>query len=592
MFCRRLPFATLLVVTTFLQLVSCLVLAGQLPGNQRLRAGVREMASLITLSSETVKALVLRTQGGSPEGFSLSAVPLKTLSIVLVAHNEQEYLQRTVDSIIQNTNPRLLHEIILVDDASEPPMISAINQGGLSEGLFRVIRHDERQGLILARQHGGNRATGEIIVFLDCHVKPLKNWELPIIRHLNANFRRVAVPAIPTLDANTWKENLNAVGYKMMFEWNFAFHWFEDGSDWVPCMSGGLYAITQRWWHESGEYDPGMLAWGAENIEQSIRLWLCGGEIVVARDSKIAHAFRKSFPYKLNNTQVTVNKVRTVETWFDAYKERYYESVPSARRHVSSMGDISERLALKDRMKCQPFESYVDRFRDVFEFRGLIDTPTFYLTPSEGTCIVPANVVTTIQRQWKEGKVTETGDGDWSTFLQTVREDGKRLPKRGLLVAPCPPSGSAYENHFRYRLAGPQFTHIEHIADKLCLEVLGGVVDVKNCYYLTVREDETSIKKQLHLRPQRVFTTFIYLEVFICIAPFYYLTTSTTANYFDHPYQALLVDDTLLIDHYCVRTRPYNSSSRTYPAVELDDCTGDGLRVVRAGMKLTKYKRR
>ena len=55
------------------------------------------------------------------------------------------------------------------------------------------------------------------------------------------------------------------------FDWTLFFNWFEDGSDLVPCMSGGLFAISKRWWHESGEYDYGMNMWGAENIEQSIR---------------------------------------------------------------------------------------------------------------------------------------------------------------------------------------------------------------------------------------------------------------------------------------------------------------------------------
>lgn len=90
----------------------------------------------------------------------------------------------------------------------------------------------------------------------------------------------------------------------MMFDWALQFNWFDDGNDDVPCLSGGLFAVTKKWWWEGGSYDDGMWMWGGENIEQSIRTWRCGGEIVIARDSRIAHYFRPKFPYTVNNTQV------------------------------------------------------------------------------------------------------------------------------------------------------------------------------------------------------------------------------------------------------------------------------------------------
>lgn len=52
----------------------------------------------------------------------------------------------------------------------------------------------------------------------------------------------------------------------------------------------------------------GMLDWGGENIEQSLRVWMCGGKILVDREAKIGHIFERPAPK---------NKVRSgqVSTW-------------------------------------------------------------------------------------------------------------------------------------------------------------------------------------------------------------------------------------------------------------------------------------
>jgi len=230
-------------------------------------------------------------------------------------------------------------------------------------------------------------------MFLDAHVRPVPGWYLPLLRHTNINYRRVVVPLIPILDEETWQVDNLAVGVKMMFDWSLMFNWFEDGSDLVPCMSGGLFAITKSWWHESGEYDYGMNMWGAENIEQSIRIWLCGGEIYVARDSRVAHVFRKSFPYKINNTEIYINKVRTVETWFDEYKQHYYAADPVAARFVPYMGDVSSRRELQRHLHCKPFSWYVDKFKEVFRSKNMLTREMFLIRDTaSGHCLKGTSV--------------------------------------------------------------------------------------------------------------------------------------------------------------------------------------------------------
>jgi len=333
---------------------------------------VSHLAHLPT-RAEPIEPASRQLAKGSGEAFLASshvapAGVIATMSVVMAAHNEHQYMKRTLQSIYERTPASILLEIIVVDDGSSPPLAASM----ADYPDVKIVRHTERRGLIKSKTEGGNAAKGDMIMFLDAHVKPEWNWAQPILKHLNLNYKRVVVPLIPILDGKTWEPNNNAVGSKMMFDWTLFFQWFEDFNDLVPCMSGGLFAISRQWWHESGEYDYQMMMWGAENIEQSIRIWLCGGEIYVARDSRVAHVFRPSFPYKINNTEIYINKVRTVETWFDEYKQYYYEADPVARQFVSKMGNISERQQLKKNLKCKPFKWYVEKFKDVFTERHML----------------------------------------------------------------------------------------------------------------------------------------------------------------------------------------------------------------------------
>lgn len=52
---------------------------------------------------------------------------------------------------------------------------------------------------------------------------------------------------------------------------------------------------------------------GAFSYVPPLRVWLCGGEIYVARDSRVAHVFRRHFPYFVNNTEPETAEAKTAE---------------------------------------------------------------------------------------------------------------------------------------------------------------------------------------------------------------------------------------------------------------------------------------
>lgn len=328
----------------------------------------------------------------TPAANEVEVTATPTVSIIMIAHNENMYLERTFDSIMNNTPLDHLLEIIFVDDASDPPASAVLDKMGNKR--IRIIRNEERTGLIRAKTAGARAAQGDVLVFLDAHIRAYPGWLEPMIQLTSQNYRRVVVPVIPVLNAKTWEQINNYEGVKLIFDWKMDFIWYVDEApanklhDYVPIMSGGLLAITRRWFFETGAYDEGMLQWGGENVEQSVKIWLCGGEIIVARNSRVGHVFREESPYQLNITQIHVNKARAIDVWFDEWANYYYRANPFDRERRSSAESLASRFKIKEDLNCKPFSTFVERFSGIMAEKHLLSTEVFGLRSTKtGLCI-------------------------------------------------------------------------------------------------------------------------------------------------------------------------------------------------------------
>uniref|UniRef100_A0A8B9H6E3 Polypeptide N-acetylgalactosaminyltransferase 11 n=1 Tax=Astyanax mexicanus TaxID=7994 RepID=A0A8B9H6E3_ASTMX len=127
-----------------------------------------------------------------------------------------------------------------------------------------------------------------------------------------------------------------------------------------PTMAGGLFAMDRKYFNELGQYDSGMDIWGGENLEISFRIWMCGGQLLIIPCSRVGHIFRKRRPYGSPGGQDTMahNSLRLAHVWMDEYKEQYFALRPELRNR--DFGDISERLAVRERLQCHSFKWYLE----------------------------------------------------------------------------------------------------------------------------------------------------------------------------------------------------------------------------------------
>lgn len=177
----------------------------------------------------------------------------------------------------------------------------------------KIIRLQERSGLIAARLSGARKASSEVLVFLDSHIECNINWLPPLLDPITKNYKHCICPFIDAITYDTFAYESQDEGGRGLFDWNFDYkrvpklvetrnkpsELFES-----PIMAGGLFAINANFFWELGGYDEGLDIWGGEQYELSFKIWQCGGKIYDAPCSRVAHMYRKFSHFKnpRNNT--------------------------------------------------------------------------------------------------------------------------------------------------------------------------------------------------------------------------------------------------------------------------------------------------
>lgn len=92
------------------------------------------------------------------------------ITVIVPAYNEEKYIKRCLDALLNQNINKNLYEVIVVDNASSDKTAEIVRKYPVK------LIHEKRKGVAHARSAGTKVAQGEIIAFTDADCIVPKNW--------------------------------------------------------------------------------------------------------------------------------------------------------------------------------------------------------------------------------------------------------------------------------------------------------------------------------------------------------------------------------------------------------------------------------
>lgn len=255
------------------------------------------------------------------------------LSVIIPALNEP-LLRRTVEQF-HATLPRS-GEIVVVDDGSTDGCADFLSDFNAAPTRIRLLR-TERLGITKARNLGAAHAEGQVLVFADAHVDAPEGWCEPVVAALDDARVGAVAPAISVMGQPELKGYGQALKGPVL------------GAEWlvrqgrepyrVPLLPGAFIAVRREVFETSGGFDEGMLQFGWEDTEFSLRLWLLGYDQMVVPSVDVPHFFRERHPYLVEWTKYLYNMLRIAFAHFGP--ERLARVLDAAKNHQDFAGALA-----------------------------------------------------------------------------------------------------------------------------------------------------------------------------------------------------------------------------------------------------------
>ena len=252
------------------------------------------------------------------------------ISFVVTSRNEPPHLLDATLRGLRRTCGAHRCQIIVVDDASEVPVASAMS--GVT-----LLRNDGPRGVSSSRRRGCEAASGEVFIVLDAHLSFADDWLEALLDVIDE--RSVYCAA-------SWDYELTAPRF---FGANI--RW--EPSPWrgltfeprraepaeaivdVPMVLGACYAVTRSGYDALGGFSPVFRLWGCDEQDLSLRAHLAGLSVRCATRARVGHLDGRSQNY-LRPPEYVIHNVHALlrTLWEPPTTELLEASLPAPPRQV------------------------------------------------------------------------------------------------------------------------------------------------------------------------------------------------------------------------------------------------------------------
>ena len=290
-----------------------------------------------------------------------------SVSLLIPALNEGDNLRRTIESARATTTAAT--EIIVVDDGSSDRCADFLRDRESPALLAQQDQREQRLGAARARNRAASLASGDVLIFLDAHVDLEPGWVDALLAPLSEPGVGATAPAISV------RGNEDNVGYGLRWRNStLAVEWLPPAARTpyaVPLLPGACIAIRRDVFFACGGFDRGLIQWGSEDAELSLRLWLLGYELRVVPGVVVSHLFRERHPYEVESAAVIHNQLRVAFVHFTQQRLlRVIEAMKNYQHFAMALtllaaGDALGQRAFMRRCARWQDDAYFQRFGDI-----------------------------------------------------------------------------------------------------------------------------------------------------------------------------------------------------------------------------------